>query len=108
MKLFFDVEIFSLCVKKLYFKRSFNNISGNRGPLFSQIHFDQTYFGGFFGTGVCPGGFVWEFMSRGFCRGGGGLCYGAVNFRRKIIWPDMKGVLVHTVRFVAYSSFQIH
>ena len=30
-------------VKKLYFKRSFNNISGNRGPLFSQVNFDQTY-----------------------------------------------------------------
>ena len=39
-------------VRKFYFKRSFNNISGNCGPLFSQMNFDQTYFGG-----VCPAGF---------------------------------------------------
>ena len=58
-------------VKKLYFKRSFNNISRNRGPLFSQIIFDHTYFGGFcpgaFRTEVfCPGVFVWGSMSRVF------------------------------------------
>ena len=40
-----------IAVKKLYFKQSFDNKSGNRGPLFSQINFDWTYFGGF-----CPGG----------------------------------------------------
>ena len=47
-------------VKKLYFKRSFNNICGNRGPLFSQINSDQTYFGGF-----CPRVFGMGFLSRG-------------------------------------------
>ena len=31
-------------VKKLYFKRIFNNISKNRGPRFSQINFDQACF----------------------------------------------------------------
>ena len=46
-------------VKKLYFKRSFNNINGNCGPLFPQINFDQTYFG--------------EFLTRG---GGGGYPLG--------------------------------
>ena len=46
--------------RKLYFKLSFDNISGNSGPLFSQINFDHTYFGvfvrGVFGTGVYVGG----------------------------------------------------
>ena len=47
-------------VKKLYFKQSFNNINGNRGPLFSQINFDQKYFGrslarAFLSGALCPG-----------------------------------------------------
>ena len=46
-------------VKKHCFKRSVNNIGGNHGPLFSQIKFDQTYFG----TGVVQGVSV-----RGLCR----------------------------------------
>ena len=29
-------------VNDIYFKRSFNNMSGNRDPLFSQINFGQT------------------------------------------------------------------
>ena len=41
----------------MYFKRSFNNISGSRGPLFSQINFDQTYFCRFLAG---------RFMSEGF------------------------------------------
>ena len=49
-------------IKKLYFKRSFNNISGNRGPLFSHINFEQTYFGVFPGrvwhVSICPGVYV--------------------------------------------------
>ena len=36
-------------VKKFYFKLSFNNINENRGPLFLQINFDQTYFRGWHG-----------------------------------------------------------
>ena len=54
-----DVEIFSLCRKETpSFKRSSNNLSGNRGPLFSQINFDQTYFGGFCPRGFRHGGFM--------------------------------------------------
>ena len=45
-------------VKKLCFKRSFNSISGNRGPLLSQINFDQTYFGRFLSGGFWHGGFL--------------------------------------------------
>ena len=44
-------------IKKLYFKPSFNNISINRGPLFSQINFDHAdifFLGG--GGGGCPEG----------------------------------------------------
>ena len=52
-------------VKKLYFKQCFNNISGNCGLLFSQINFDQKYFGGFLARGVVQG-----FMSGKFSRGG--------------------------------------
>ena len=55
-------------VKKLYFKRSFNNVSGNRSPLFSQINFDQTFFWG---------GLAWGVLSRELLSGGlclGGLC----------------------------------
>ena len=44
-------------VKKLYFKRSFNSISGNRGPFFSQINFDKTCFGEVLSWGLCPGVF---------------------------------------------------
>ena len=48
-----------------YFKQSFNNIIRNRGPLFSRINFDQTYFGGFVWGVLALGGFcqevcVWE------------------------------------------------
>ena len=43
-------------VKKLYFKRSFNNIGENRGSFFSQINFDQTFWR------VLSGGF----LARGF------------------------------------------
>ena len=47
-----DIEIFSLCCKKnSHFKWSFNCVSGNHGPLLSQIN--QTYFRGF-----CPGFFL--------------------------------------------------
>ena len=47
-----DIEIFSLCCKKnSHFKWRFNYVSGNHGPLLSQIN--QTYFGGF-----CPGFFL--------------------------------------------------
>ena len=62
-------------VKKLYYKQSFNDISGNRSPLFLQIHFDQTYFlevclGGGGGGGVWHGPFLSrEFMSGGLCPG---------------------------------------
>ena len=48
-------------LKKLYFKRYFNNIVGNRGPLFSQINSDKTYFflgGGGFVQGVARRGYV--------------------------------------------------
>ena len=38
-------------VEKLYLKRSLNNVRGNRGPIFSQIIFDQTYKGSFVGGG---------------------------------------------------------
>ena len=56
-----DVKIFSLSRKEtLYFELSLNIAIGNRGPLFSQINFDQTYFGGFWHRG---------FLSRGFCPG---------------------------------------
>ena len=48
-------------VKKHCFKRKFNTISGNLGPLFSQINFDQTYFGGF-----CPGGGLAQGIVQGF------------------------------------------
>ena len=50
-------------VKNSYFKRSFNNINGNRGPLFSQINFDRTYFWGVLSGG---GGSTGWFLSRGF------------------------------------------
>ena len=38
------------------------NIGGNGSPLFSQINFDQTYFGAFLSRGIlarvfCPGAF---------------------------------------------------
>ena len=52
-------------IKKFYFKQSFNNVSENRGPLFSQINFDQTYFGGVLSGGFWHGGFI----SRGLCLG---------------------------------------
>ena len=64
-------------VKKLYFKRSFNNIGGDRGRLFSQINFDQTYFGGFCLGVFCPGGLGTGVFVQGFCPGGllfGELC----------------------------------
>ena len=51
-------------VKKLYFKRSLNNINGNRGPLFSQINSDQTFW-----EGVCPGGVSTGFLSGGVSTG---------------------------------------
>ena len=55
-----DVEIFShFAVKKLYFKRRFNNTSENCGLLFSQINTDQTYFGGL-SRGVLSGGYGLE------------------------------------------------
>ena len=69
------LKFFHSAVNKLYFKRSFNSISGNHGLLFSQINFDQTYFGGFcsggFGMGklsrgVFPGVYVREFLSGAF------------------------------------------
>ena len=57
-------------IKKLYLKRSFNNISGNCGPLLSQINFDQTYFGGLVRGGFGTGGFVQGVYVRGlFTRG---------------------------------------
>ena len=56
-------KFFHLAVNKFYFKRSFNHISRNCGPLFSQINFDRTYFGDF-----CPGGLAWLSL----CLGGGG------------------------------------
>ena len=63
-------KISHFAVKTLYFKRSFNHISGNRGPLFSQINFDQIYFGGLLSGGVGMGVFVQEVLSRGLCLGG--------------------------------------
>ena len=62
-------KFFHFATKKLYFKRSFNNISGNCGPLFSQINFDQTYFGAIFVQGVLARG---SFCPGRFCLGG--LC----------------------------------
>ena len=51
-----DVEILSLALPlRDYFKWSFDNISQNHGPPFSEINFDQTHFVGF-----CPGVCVLE------------------------------------------------
>ena len=46
-------------------KRAFNNINGNRCPLFSQINFDQAHSGGY-----CPGVLSWGFISGDLCLGG--------------------------------------
>ena len=53
-------------LNKLYFKWSFNNISRNRGPPFSRINFDQTYFGRFL-SGDRYKNFVREGFVRGLC-----------------------------------------
>ena len=55
-----DVEIFSLAINKLYFKRSSINISRNCDALFSQIDFDQAYF-------VSGGFLAWRVLSGGLC-----------------------------------------
>ena len=62
-----DVEFSHFTVKKLYFKQSLNNISGNcGGPLFSQINFDKTYFGVFMSERFLARGF----LSKGLLFGG--------------------------------------
>ena len=81
--------------RKLYFKLSFDNISENSGPLFSQINFDHTYFGVF-----CPGDF-WHggFMSGGFARG---LCPGTksnINGSSIQVWPKYKNMLTYHILF---------
>ena len=90
-------------IKKRYFKQSFNNISGNRGSLFSQINFDQTYFGrvlsrGFWHGRFCPWDFCLGVYVQGFCLGGGlcpktvfntSLCarrYGHTSFMATPLW----------------------
>ena len=57
------VEILSLCRKEILFKRSFNNISGNRGLLFSQINFHQTHFGDPWHGGILSGSLCLGVMS---------------------------------------------
>ena len=54
-------------VKKLHVKRSFNNISGNRSLLLSQINLDQAYFRAFCPGVVRHGGFVQGLLYGGSC-----------------------------------------
>ena len=49
-------------------RKSAFSLSRNRGPLFSQIIFDQTFFVGL--SGGLSGGLAWEVLSSGFLSGG--------------------------------------